>query len=103
MLTMEPGRTGTVAADELAALESIQRRVLWLATNMIHHANHVRPNLDDSKVGGHQASSRLGRLDPDRALLPRRCEPATACRSSRTPRRPSTPSSTCSAICRAST
>ncbi len=57
MLTMEPGRTGTVAADELAALESIQRRVLWLATNMIHHANHVRPNLDGSKIGGHQASS----------------------------------------------
>src|ERR671917_868489 len=57
MLTMEPGRTGTMAADELAALESIQRRVLWLATNMIHHANHVRPNLDGSKIGGHQASS----------------------------------------------
>src|SRR5215210_1382112 len=57
MLTMEPGRTGTLAADELAALESIQRRVLWLATNMIHHANHVRPNLDGSKIGGHQASS----------------------------------------------
>ena len=57
MLTMEPGRTGTVAADELAALESIQRRVLWLATNMIHHANHIRPNLDGSKIGGHQASS----------------------------------------------
>ena len=57
MLTMEPGRTGHMAADELAALESIQRRVLWLATNMIHHANSVRPNLDGSKIGGHQASS----------------------------------------------
>jgi pyruvate dehydrogenase E1 component len=57
MLTMEPGRTGHMAADELAALESIQRRVLWLATNMIHHANHIRPNLDGSKIGGHQASS----------------------------------------------
>ncbi|MCC6178762.1 MAG: pyruvate dehydrogenase [Chloroflexi bacterium] len=43
--------------DELAALESIQRRVLWLSTNMIHYANHVRPNLDGSKIGGHQASS----------------------------------------------
>lgn len=38
-------------------LESIQRRVLWLATLMIHHANHVRPNPDGTKVGGHQASS----------------------------------------------
>ena len=43
--------------DELAVLESIQRRVLWLATAIIHHANHVRPNPDGIKVGGHQASS----------------------------------------------
>src|SRR6202035_2018529 len=41
----------------LTALERIQRRVLWLATRMIHEANHVRPNLDGTKVGGHQASS----------------------------------------------
>jgi pyruvate dehydrogenase E1 component len=38
-------------------LESIQRRVLWLACSMVHHANHVRPNPDGTKVGGHQASS----------------------------------------------
>jgi pyruvate dehydrogenase E1 component len=31
--------------------------VLWLATNIIHHANNVRPNSDKTKVGGHQASS----------------------------------------------
>lgn len=37
-------------------LEEIQQRVLWLATNMIEHANHVRPNPDGVKVGGHQAS-----------------------------------------------
>ncbi|MBM4413301.1 MAG: pyruvate dehydrogenase [Chloroflexi bacterium] len=41
----------------LRILENIQRRILWLATNMIHHANHVRPNSDGTKVGGHQASS----------------------------------------------
>lgn len=40
-----------------AALEHIQRRILWLATSIIHHANHVRPNPDGTKVGGHQASS----------------------------------------------
>ena len=57
-------------APPLETLEAIQRRVLWLATRMIHDANHVRPNPDGVKVGGHQASSRLGRLDPDRALLP---------------------------------
>jgi len=38
-------------------LERIQRRVLWLATRMIHEANHVRANPDLTKVGGHQASS----------------------------------------------
>ena len=46
-----------VSASELAVLESVQRRVLWLATSIIHHANHVRPNVDGIKVGGHQASS----------------------------------------------
>src|SRR5438552_13280634 len=37
-------------------LEHIQRRVLWLSTLMVHHANS-RPNPDGTKVGGHQASS----------------------------------------------
>ena len=39
------------------ALEKIQERMLWLATQMVHHANRVRENSDDLKVGGHQASS----------------------------------------------
>ncbi len=26
------------------ALVEIEKRVLWLATSMIHHANRVRPN-----------------------------------------------------------
>jgi pyruvate dehydrogenase E1 component len=42
---------------DLMALDEIQRRVLWLATMMVHHANHVRPNPGRIKVGGHQASS----------------------------------------------
>ena len=37
-------------------LRQLERRVLWLATWMIHHANHVRQG-DEIKVGGHQASS----------------------------------------------
>jgi len=41
----------------MSVLDEIQLRVLWLATNIIHHANHVRPSSDGSKVGGHQASS----------------------------------------------
>src|SRR5262245_40002060 len=44
-------------AEYLAALDAIQRRVLWLASYMVHHANHMRPNPEKIKVGGHQASS----------------------------------------------
>ena len=52
--------TTTPAAErreDLAVLDAVQRRVLWLATAMVHHANHVRPNPSGIKVGGHQASS----------------------------------------------
>ncbi|HSD76736.1 MAG TPA: pyruvate dehydrogenase [Solirubrobacteraceae bacterium] len=45
------------AAPDLAALDAVQRRVLWLATAMVHHANKRRPNPSGIKVGGHQASS----------------------------------------------
>lgn len=38
---------------DLAALEEIQRRVLWLSTAIVHHANAVRPNASGLKVGGH--------------------------------------------------
>ena len=52
-----PPRQGGLAPETLAILESIERRLLWLSTQIIHHANNVRPNPDKSKVGGHQASS----------------------------------------------
>ncbi len=42
---------------ELETLERIQRKVLWLSTWMVHHANALRPNPDATKVGGHPASS----------------------------------------------
>ena len=45
------------SAHRLACLEALERKVLWLAVWMIHHANHVRPSRDGLKVGGHQASS----------------------------------------------
>ena len=38
-------------------LKTIEQRLLWLSHWMIHHANHVRPKVDDIKIGGHQASS----------------------------------------------
>ena len=37
-------------------LREVERKLLWLATWTIHHANHVRENRDGLKVGGHQAS-----------------------------------------------
>ena len=43
--------------ERLACLEALERKVLWLSTWMIHNANHLRPNRDGLKVGGHQASS----------------------------------------------
>jgi pyruvate dehydrogenase E1 component len=39
------------------ALEDIERRVLWLATAIVHEANLGRPSTDGLKVGGHQTSS----------------------------------------------
>src|SRR5947208_14220501 len=41
----------------LEMLSALNRKVLWLSSWTIHHANHVRPNADGLKVGGHQASS----------------------------------------------
>ncbi|MEU3984421.1 pyruvate dehydrogenase [Streptomyces sp. NPDC026672] len=38
-------------------LEAVERRVLWLSTAIVDHANRVRPNPSGLKVGGHQASS----------------------------------------------
>ena len=46
-----------IAKDDLAALGDLERKVLWLASWTIHHANYVRENVDGLKVGGHQASS----------------------------------------------
>ena len=57
------------AATDPDALAEIERRVLWLSTAIVHHANRVRPNPGGLKVGGHQASSRLDGLDHDGAVV----------------------------------
>jgi pyruvate dehydrogenase E1 component len=44
-------------AIEVATLEAIERRVLWLAVRIVDHANRERAKGDALKVGGHQASS----------------------------------------------
>jgi pyruvate dehydrogenase E1 component len=41
---------------DIEALKILEERLRWLSTWTIHHANHVRPNADGLKVGGHQAS-----------------------------------------------
>ena len=51
------GRVGEPSPDRFEVLRELERKVLWLASWTIHHANHVRPNEDGLKVGGHQASS----------------------------------------------
>ena len=44
-------------AATLAMLRQLERKVLWLSSYMIHHANHEVDRGDGLKVGGHQASS----------------------------------------------
>ena len=51
------GQEQAERGDKLACLAALERKVLWLSTWMIHNANHLRPNRDGLKVGGHQASS----------------------------------------------
>ena len=42
---------------DIATLEALERKVLWLSSLVIHEANHGRAKDDGLKVGGHQASS----------------------------------------------
>jgi pyruvate dehydrogenase E1 component len=47
-----------ISTEDLQTLQEIERRVLWLSTNIVHYANNIRENPDKpTKVGGHQASS----------------------------------------------
>ncbi|RCK54307.1 transketolase [Thalassospira profundimaris] len=45
-----------VSAKELEMLGAVEKKVRWLSSWTIHHANHIRPKRDGIKVGGHQAS-----------------------------------------------
>src|SRR6187431_2494190 len=51
------GTDASTSADQLAILHELEKKVLWLASWTIHHANHLRESADGLKVGGHQASS----------------------------------------------
>ncbi len=43
-------------ATDLTLLKQLEQKLLWLSCWTIHNANHLRPNPDGMKVGGHQAS-----------------------------------------------
>src|SRR3981081_942377 len=49
--------TSKYTDEDIRLLAALERKVLWLASWMIHNANHLRDNDDGLKVGGHQASS----------------------------------------------
>ena len=52
-----PAAVPSMSAERrMALLREIERKLLWLSAWTIHTANHIRPNRDGLKVGGHQAS-----------------------------------------------
>jgi pyruvate dehydrogenase E1 component len=55
---LSDARAGTRAApaNRHTILRELEKKVLWLASWTIHNANHLRPDTDGLKVGGHQAS-----------------------------------------------
>ncbi len=57
MLDMPKSQPTDDRQRTLAMLAELERKVLWLSTYMIHHANHEINRGDGLKVGGHQASS----------------------------------------------
>jgi pyruvate dehydrogenase E1 component len=54
---MNSDRPSGIPHEELHVIGELEKKVLWLASWTIHHANNVRDNRDGLKVGGHQASS----------------------------------------------
>ena len=55
-LKLTPSPSGNPDPRDVALLHQVERKLLWLSAWMIHNANHIRPNRDGLKVGGHQAS-----------------------------------------------
>jgi pyruvate dehydrogenase E1 component len=54
--SVSPPLPSLTVERRLALLRQIENKLLWLSAWMIHNANHIRPNRDGLKVGGHQAS-----------------------------------------------
>ena len=56
-MDMPIGPTQPILQDrQVHILKQIEKKLLWLSAWTIHNANHIRPNRDGLKVGGHQAS-----------------------------------------------
>ena len=55
-LKLTPSPSGNPDPRDVALLHQVERKLLWLSAWMIHNANHIRPNRDGLKVGGHQDS-----------------------------------------------
>src|SRR3979490_433551 len=54
---MSENKEATPSIGELDILRELEKKVLWLPSSSIPHANHLRENVDGLKIGGHQASS----------------------------------------------
>ena len=40
----ESSQRGGVSPETFVCLSELEKKVLWLSTWMIHHANHIRPS-----------------------------------------------------------
>ncbi len=56
MNVITAARAEDLPERRVALLRALERKLIWLSAWTIHHANHIRPNRDGLKVGGHQAS-----------------------------------------------
>ena len=57
MSTVAPAPSDPATGPTSEALREVERRVLWLSTAIVDHANRHRGDPSGLKVGGHQASS----------------------------------------------
>ena len=71
--------TAAAADRDTAVLAAVERRVLWLATAIVHHANRVRETRSGVKVGGHQASSASCDMGRERDRAPVSVTRSRAC------------------------
>jgi len=77
----------------LVVLRGVEQRVLWLSTAIADHTSRRRPNHSGLKVGRQASSASMATIMT--ALWFDALDPHDQCRSSGTPRRCCTQSTTC--------